>query len=175
MWKNPEIYVIVAKRWSKIGKKQEISGKMWKFPGKLQKIWISRQKSADFLRKSPSETVLINLKAHQRRCKSLLKPHRRRWNFKKFWEKCGNSQENVEIPWKMWKFPEKFSKKPVFLGNSQKNVEIPMKMWKFSKKKSIWDGAYQFESSSETVQVSGETSSETVQVSVETSSETVEL
>jgi hypothetical protein len=38
MWKNPEIYVIVAKRWSKIGKKQEISGKMWKFPGKLQKI-----------------------------------------------------------------------------------------------------------------------------------------
>ena len=128
MWKNPEIYVIVAKRWSKIGKKQEISGKMWKFPGKLQKIWISRQKSADFLRKSPSETVLINLKAHQRRCKSLLKPHRRRWNFKKFWK-------NVEIPRKMWKFPEKFSKKQVFLGNSQKNVEIPWKCGNFLRKR----------------------------------------
>ena len=41
----------------------------------------------------------------------------------------------------MWKFPEKFSKKPVFLGNSQKNVEIPMKMWKFSeefKKKPVF-------------------------------------
>jgi hypothetical protein len=50
-----------------------------------------------------------------------------------------------------------------------------MKMWKFFKKKASGDGAYQFESSSETVQVSGETSSETVQVSVETSSETVEL
>ena len=81
----------------------------------------------------------------------------------------------MEIPWKMWKFSEKFSKKPVFLGNSPKNVEIPMKMWKFFKKKAIGDGAYQFESSSETVQVSGETSSETVQVSGETSSETVEL
>ena len=45
----------------------------------------------------------------------------------------------------------------------------------FSKKKSIGDSAYQFESSSETVQVPFETSSETVQVSVETSSETVEL
>ena len=39
-----------------------------------------------------------------------------------------------------------------------------MKMWKFFKKKASGDGAYQFESSSETVQVSVETSSETVKL-----------
>ena len=43
----------------------------------------------------------------------------------------------------------------------------PCIFWKiswFSKKKAIRDGAYQFESSSETVQVSGETSLETVEL-----------
>jgi hypothetical protein len=94
----------------------------------------------------------------------------------KFPGKCGNSQENVEIfgriqektsvnlenSGKMWKFPWKCGnfrknsrKNQCFLRKFRKNVEIPMKMWKFSKKKSIGDGAYQFESSSETVQVSG--------------------
>jgi hypothetical protein len=60
----------------------------------------------------------------------------------------------------MWKFPGKCGnfrknsgKNKCFLGKFRKNVEIPRKMWKFSKKKAIGDGAYQFETSSETVQV----------------------
>ena len=59
----------------------------------------------------------------------------------KFPGKCGNSQENVEIPKKMWKFSEEFKKKPVFswkipgkCRNFQENVEIPRKMWKFPEK-----------------------------------------
>ena len=134
----------------------ENSRKMRKFPGKC----------GNFLRKSPSETVLINLNPHRRQCKSRVKPHRRRWNFKKFefpaknqlifqrkspsetvlvnlkvhrrrclsiWKLIGDGEtlKNVEIPRKMWKFSEKFRKKQVFswkipekCGNSQENVEI---------------------------------------------------
>ena len=121
-------------------KKKAIRDGAYQFESSSETVQVSGETS--------SETVLINLKAHGRRCKSLMIPHQRQWNFKKF------------------EFPAK--NRLIFW--EKVHQRRCLSIWKLIRDgTSLWwnligDGAYQFESSSETVQVSGETSSETVEL-----------